>query len=727
MPTVPVIDQTAGGSAPYAAPGVTPERNFQPQQQIAQGEAMQQAGEMAMRTGQTIGDRLAEQVDEAKVKQAETAFLGAKQKILYDPETGYLNQRGENAVNAFQPAKEALDKAAKDATAGLTNSLQQRMIQLVMNSHLLDAGQTMAIHNHGQTVAMAAGAAKERADSLMLEAFNNADSRTQVDDEGKPSGKFAALVKNMTDETVKSAALAGQGPDSPLAKSLLREQMSKLYDLIIRQKLDADDAQGASQIFNEEKDKGNLDAETIRGLGGQIRVATDRQKVALASDKHIKEELAGGSNPVAFSTLIPGGSVNVTDVMGSPRADGRKHNGIDIAVPSGTPLLAPADGTVTKVWSDDKFGGGLSVEMKFANGYTAGVAHLSASNVHVGDQVKQGTQFALSGRSGNATGDSVHYMMKDEKGNYIDPRNASQPQPSKSAFNEPTQLLNVMGRIEADDTLTAKQKDQARSNVEQKYNENRAIQNEQEAGQFKDAKQQFFAGGEKVSAISPTLLNALPAEKQQYFKDSEQEKALKDFHIGQAFKEMSDTALVSWFYQNQDELTPERVNQAYGAGKLPNSTYLGLLNRAEELKAAGPKGVATAQAIQGRVDFWGDLAGINMRPHTEADYKTFYALNQAITLALAQEREANHGKVTNERAEAIIKQQTSQYVTATRPHAAWNPFVAMGIESNDPKKKFVFQMPDQTKWPKGATQVVPNKDGTMHYFDANRNDLGQVQ
>lgn len=98
-----------------------------------------------------------------------------------------------------------------------------------------------------------------------------------------------------------------------------------------------------------------------------------------------------------------------TDRIGSPRPGGRTHNGEDFAVPSGTPLVAPAAGRV--VSTSPSSAGGKQVIVELANGDRVGFAHLSSVSVKPGDQISAGQALGATGKSGNATGPSVHMTV----------------------------------------------------------------------------------------------------------------------------------------------------------------------------------------------------------------------------------------------------------------------------------------------------------------------------
>lgn len=95
------------------------------------------------------------------------------------------------------------------------------------------------------------------------------------------------------------------------------------------------------------------------------------------------------------------------------------HNGVDIAVPIGTPVKAPADGKVISVYTHER--GGKSLIVQHADGWKTGYAHLNDWSVKVGDQVKQGDVIAHSGNTGNSGGPHLHFTMTNGVGQKVDP------------------------------------------------------------------------------------------------------------------------------------------------------------------------------------------------------------------------------------------------------------------------------------------------------------------
>lgn len=88
----------------------------------------------------------------------------------------------------------------------------------------------------------------------------------------------------------------------------------------------------------------------------------------------------------------------------------RYHSGIDIGVPSNTPVLATHSGQVTFAdWSDVGYGYLVIVQnSQFITYY----AHNTSFNVNLGDLVGQGSIIAWSGNTGNSSGPHVHYETR---------------------------------------------------------------------------------------------------------------------------------------------------------------------------------------------------------------------------------------------------------------------------------------------------------------------------
>lgn len=93
----------------------------------------------------------------------------------------------------------------------------------------------------------------------------------------------------------------------------------------------------------------------------------------------------------------------------------RGHKGIDIGVNVGTPVKAPADGTVyTRGYDANGYGYYMDINHGNINGYniTTRYGHLSKFVGRNGAKVKQGQVIALSGNTGNSTGPHLHFEIR---------------------------------------------------------------------------------------------------------------------------------------------------------------------------------------------------------------------------------------------------------------------------------------------------------------------------
>jgi len=96
----------------------------------------------------------------------------------------------------------------------------------------------------------------------------------------------------------------------------------------------------------------------------------------------------------------------------------RPHEGIDLAAPYGTPVVAPASGTIERITTQTGYG--LVLEIDHGNGVETKYAHLSRVLVHVGQRVTRGEPIAAIGNSGLSTGPHLHYEVH-VNGKVVDP------------------------------------------------------------------------------------------------------------------------------------------------------------------------------------------------------------------------------------------------------------------------------------------------------------------
>jgi len=96
----------------------------------------------------------------------------------------------------------------------------------------------------------------------------------------------------------------------------------------------------------------------------------------------------------------------------------RMHKGLDIAAPARSEIIAVEAGVVTQ--STVMRGYGKIVEIKHSDTYSTRYAHNTKNLVEVGERVEKGQVVALVGATGRATGNHIHFEVR-ESGKAIDP------------------------------------------------------------------------------------------------------------------------------------------------------------------------------------------------------------------------------------------------------------------------------------------------------------------
>ncbi len=117
----------------------------------------------------------------------------------------------------------------------------------------------------------------------------------------------------------------------------------------------------------------------------------------------------GFIRPVASSVRAVGMSG-----WGRPRENTHPHQGLDIPLPVGTPVMVMADGVAVRVQpTDDGDAGGIRIAVRHGSGLVSRYMHLSRTMVTVGQHVRAGQVIGLSGATGvGSTGPHLHVDLK---------------------------------------------------------------------------------------------------------------------------------------------------------------------------------------------------------------------------------------------------------------------------------------------------------------------------
>jgi hypothetical protein len=135
------------------------------------------------------------------------------------------------------------------------------------------------------------------------------------------------------------------------------------------------------------------------------RIAGEQHAVAVARERDDDREDFEGGFVWPVHGRISGRFGRQRIYNGTP---GAPHSGLDIAVPIGTPVHAPAGGIITLARPDLYLTGG-TVLIDHGFGLSSVLLHMSKLSVTVGQHVKRGQVIGYSGMTGRATGPHVHW------------------------------------------------------------------------------------------------------------------------------------------------------------------------------------------------------------------------------------------------------------------------------------------------------------------------------
>lgn len=150
-------------------------------------------------------------------------------------------------------------------------------------------------------------------------------------------------------------------------------------------------------------------------------VASEKIKVASApaiQNAHVAKEEPRTTDTVV-KTAEPSGAMpsfrwpvrgRVIAGFGS-KPNGTQNDGINLAVPEGTPVKAADDGVVAYAGNELKGYGNL-VLIRHSNGFVSAYAHASQLLVKRGDTIKRGQVIAHAGQTGNVTSPQLHFEIR---------------------------------------------------------------------------------------------------------------------------------------------------------------------------------------------------------------------------------------------------------------------------------------------------------------------------
>lgn len=206
-------------------------------------------------------------------------------------------------------------------------------------------------------------------------------------------------------------------------------------------KLEADKA--SVQSTKDTQVAAKQEQEGIKAQQDQLRAQNqaliDEKKAMIAAEEAAANEIAAQMGLAGINGFIQTGeyywpldpSNNSSFAISSPFAgrihpitgEWSNHQGIDIAVASGTPILAAGSGTVEIAGDNGGYGNCVVINMGTdvnGNRLATLYAHMSSIATYVGATVNKGDVIGYVGSTGNSTGPHLHYGWM-VNGSYVDP------------------------------------------------------------------------------------------------------------------------------------------------------------------------------------------------------------------------------------------------------------------------------------------------------------------
>lgn len=164
-----------------------------------------------------------------------------------------------------------------------------------------------------------------------------------------------------------------------------------------------------------QKEIEELEAENKK-IANEIKEAEKRYQKQLEALKNNSNSSSSSAGSGFFMRPVSGGYVSANGYYPS---SGKYHGAIDYAIPSGTKVVAAADGVVM-LTANLSGSYGTYVVIRHANGLQSYYAHGTKGSIVVsaGDTVKKGQKIMLSGNSGNSSGPHLHFEVRKSPYNY---------------------------------------------------------------------------------------------------------------------------------------------------------------------------------------------------------------------------------------------------------------------------------------------------------------------
>lgn len=226
------------------------------------------------------------------------------------------------------------------------------------------------------------------------------------------SNPQAALQRLQSGSPPDSAMLA-----SPIAQlTVLESTLQALIAVLMRLLQNGEASPEKAASSDQGADAGAVRAASAGGgqKGGGASSAGQASRISADPGP---ASSAGFVSPLKNYTVTSNYGPRSSPTSGKPDF----HDGLDMAQPTGTPIMAAKAGEVV-VSQDDSGGYGKWVEIRHADGGRTRYAHMSARGVQKGQKVEAGQEIGKVGSTGNSTGPHLHFEVLKPDGSRVDPK-----------------------------------------------------------------------------------------------------------------------------------------------------------------------------------------------------------------------------------------------------------------------------------------------------------------
>ncbi len=210
---------------------------------------------------------------------------------------------------------------------------------------------------------------------------------------------------------------------------LVQKIFSNDQNILVELKAQKKEIEAKEKKLEEEKESLNIE----KAQQDRVKEELDQEEMKLqtkleklkAQEEELKEKIRKAAAEMG-EVVYEGGEwdfplksgYSLTSHFGEARSY-EHHPGIDLAVPTGTPIYAAQSGkVVTAGW----YGGyGNAVVIYHGNGLTSVYGHNSQVLVNSGDYVERGQLIAKAGSTGWSTGSHLHFEVRNASGSPISP------------------------------------------------------------------------------------------------------------------------------------------------------------------------------------------------------------------------------------------------------------------------------------------------------------------